>query len=271
MTFTSAPPPRASRVSLPPALAAALVLGLALAWGQAPSVACAQDATLTSGTTSSGATTYGSGATTYGASVSGSGTAVTYGVAGPGAVTSGDPSANPYQETRIWAEIGMGFGAATLIGPVGGLIGAFIGGNVLDPSQNLFSTGGFVGGLVGHSLVALATIPIAIDLAGSWNDGRGALWAAYVGELVGAATAGAFIAGAVGAQTNELYDLGAVLYGIGIAGAILFPQIGAIVGYELSDASARASGASARSSGPVILPTAGFDGQRFTLGAVGMF
>lgn len=174
-------------------------------------------------------------------------------------------SNDPHVVERVFVELGMGLLAGTLGGMVGGFAGAGIG--AFSANAPFWSGPGLYGGLIGHGIVAISIIPLAVGGAATWLDGRGDVWAAYVGELVG-------IAGAAGLTALALSFDEPALWVTAFAGVILLPVFGAIAGYEISDDVNRAAGA--REEGddavawmPTASPTA--DGQGMTAGIVGSF
>ena len=168
---------------------------------------------------------------------------------------------------RVFAGLGMGVLAATVGGSIGGFAGAGIGSAV--GHEQYFSLSGLAGGLIGHGIAAAALMPLAVAWAGSWLDGRGDIWAAYLGELVG-------IAGAVGLLAGAFSTQDGTFVAVAWVGAIALPLLGAIVGYEISDGHNRAEGVDDGEPDeesiawmPTAAPTA--DGQGLTIGAVGSF
>lgn len=170
---------------------------------------------------------------------------------------------------RVFAELGMGVLAGLIGGTAGGFAGAGIGAAI--GNESFFSGSGLYGGLIGHTIVALALIPATISWAGTWLDGRGDVSAAYLGELVGLALEGALIAAAFAVPG----DANGPLIGCAFAGAILLPLFGAIAGYEISDDTNRANdpdGERAESDVQLVPlggPTA--DGRGMTIGVAGTF
>lgn len=156
----------------------------------------------------------------------------------------------------------MGLLAATIGGTAGGFAGAAIGS--FSAQEDFFSGSGLAGGLIGHGVVGFALVPLSVAWTGTWLDGRGELWAAYVGELVGAAAA----AGLVGAG---LAVGDGALIATSFAGILIFPLLGAIVGYEVSHSGNIRVETEADSVRwmPKIAPTA--DGQGVMFGARGAF
>lgn len=176
-----------------------------------------------------------------------------------------DRVGDPHVVERVFVELGMGLLAGTFGGMVGGFAGAGIG--AASANEPFWSSAGLGGGLVGHAVVALGIMPLAVAGSATWLDGRGDVWAAYVGELVGGGAAAGLIALALAAPDPALGTLAGF-------GAILLPLFGAIAGYEISDDVNRAAGA--RQDGndtvawmPTVSPTA--DGQGMTAGIVGSF
>jgi len=187
----------------------------------------------------------------------------------PGAEAATEPDTSDRLVVgRVFAELGMSLLDALFVGALGGFAGAAIGAASCDAP--FFSGCGLVGGVVGHYLVAVGTIPLAVTWAGSWLDGRGDAGWAYLGELVGAALSGVL----VGVSASVRGDEGALAGTIAMVGTLLLPPIGAIVGYELADDAARASGAAPAAEahrGPRLAPSFSFDASRAVVGLGGSF
>jgi hypothetical protein len=177
---------------------------------------------------------------------------------------------DPRMGGRIGAQVGMGMVAGLFVGTIGGFLGAGIGSSACE--QDFFSSCGLVGGVVGHYVVALMTIPLAVTWAGSWVDGRGNAGGAYLGELVGAGAAAVLmgVAIAVGSSADGENVAGA-LYATAFASSIVLPLIGAIVGYEISDDEGRRQDAGLADQGPQLVPLVSADQHRLTIGLGGTF
>jgi hypothetical protein len=188
--------------------------------------------------------------------------------------TVDEPAADdPQLGNRVLAELGFGIGMLCSAGTVGGGLGALIGSSFHDGS---YLGGTFLGGAVGLGALGLIALPAAIGLAGSWNDGRGDVWAAYVGEAIGIALA-AVVLGTTWALDRDpgtSDDVIRVMPYLAVA-SIALPLIGAFAGYEISDDVNRGHGPEAHGepSGvqalPIAAPTA--DGTGAVVGAVGVF
>jgi len=168
---------------------------------------------------------------------------------------------------RVFAELGMGLTAAVIGATVGGFAGAAIG-SAAD-HQQFFSSSGFEGGVIGHGIAAAILMPLAVAWAGSWCDGRGDVWAAYLGELAGIAVSSVLLGAGVATGDGTLVS-------VGVVSLLVLPLVGAIAGYEISDdANRSASPDDAEDEGaqiawmPTVAPTA--DGQGVMLGAAGSF
>jgi hypothetical protein len=168
---------------------------------------------------------------------------------------------------RVFAELGMGVTAEI----VGGTVGGFAGAGIASASahEQFFSFSGLAGGLIGHGIVAAIILPLAVSWAGSWCDGRGDVWAAYVGELAGLAISGALLGAGFG--TND-----STLSAVGMVSVLVLPLVGAIAGYEISDDVNRSASPSDTEEAdasiawmPTVAPTS--DGQGVMLGASGAF
>lgn len=158
----------------------------------------------------------------------------------------------PNRVLRGTAEALGGFGGAVVGASLLGLVGAGFG-LAVDPTGWTALPALIVGGVVGYA----AGIAIGVTAIGYAFDGNGKVWAVVLGEVAGIALGG--VVTAVSVAASPFGDPG-----VGGLSMIVFPILGAVLGYELtSDRSRRAAKEVSTALVPFAAPT---DDGRWVLG-----
>jgi hypothetical protein len=164
----------------------------------------------------------------------------------------------PDRGVRVLAGVGLGVGALVLATGLGYGVGASMP-NDCTGAWICFDDHGLEGMLTGFS-IGTALVPLAYSLGSALAGGRGNVWGASLGFVLGSAVSVGTIALGVLANDELEGEEGGGLLATAVVLGVLAPIVGTAIGYELTDRAA-----------PPVVPTLALGRDRVMLGASGTF
>lgn len=164
----------------------------------------------------------------------------------------------PDRGVRVLAGVGLGVGALVVATGLGYGVGASMPSDCTG-EWICFDDHGLEGMFTGFS-IGTALFPLAYSLGSALAGGRGNVWGASLGFVVGSAVSVGTIALGVLANDELEGEEGGGLLATAVVLGVLAPIVGTAIGYELTDRAA-----------PPVLPTLSVGRDRVVLGASGSF